>query len=177
MTLMRFGWALMMALCALGSAQAHPTGDSHLVLRPQPDGSVHIQWDVALRDLDDELLLDSDGDGRLQTGELRARWADIGAWAQPRLQLTTSAGPCPALGNPAKAAPEWVRVDGEHHARLRWSVQCPRSNARNPVTVRYTALSPSPDSPHRAVVRWRTAARSDRVLLGGPALEHEFQGW
>jgi len=175
MTMTRFACALGVALCTHGAAQAHPSGDSHVVLRPQPDGHVLIQWDVALRDLDDELLLDSDGDGRLQARELTARWPDIGAWAQPLVQLSTPAGPCTSLSSPARAAPAWVRRDGEHHARLRWSVQCPRSKGQAQVRLHYTALSPAPDSPHRAVVRWHGDARAERVLLGGPRQEHVFK--
>jgi hypothetical protein len=79
---------LLLLLCAWFSmpAMAHKASDSYLAL--QVDGrEVTGQWDVALRDIDFAIGLDSNGDGDITWGEVQARRADIGAWALGRLTL------------------------------------------------------------------------------------------
>jgi hypothetical protein len=56
------------------------------------------QWDIALRDIDFALGLDADGNGEITWGELRARHAEIDAWALGRLALTRG-GAC-GCGSP-----------------------------------------------------------------------------
>ncbi|MCM2289631.1 MAG: HupE/UreJ family protein, partial [Sulfuritalea sp.] len=65
---------------------AHKASDSYLVLDIKGD-AVSGQWDIALRDIDFALGLDADGDGAITWGELRARHAEIAAWALGRLSL------------------------------------------------------------------------------------------
>ncbi|MEY2860474.1 MAG: hypothetical protein RL392_932 [Pseudomonadota bacterium] len=67
-------------------AHAHKASDSYLVLDVQ-GAQVVGQWDIALRDIDFALGLDADGDGSITWGELRARHADINAWALNALSL------------------------------------------------------------------------------------------
>jgi len=74
------------------TAHAHKPSDSLLVLSPGAVGSG--RWDIAIRDLDDVLVLDADGDGGVTWGELRARQADVTAYALGRLHLRTPAGAC-----------------------------------------------------------------------------------
>ncbi len=87
--------AFKAALCAalglaLGLAaplvQAHKPSDSYLSLTVN-GGTVTGQWDIALRDLDFALGLDANGDGDITWGEVRARHADIAAYAQARLSV------------------------------------------------------------------------------------------
>ena len=55
---------------------AHKAGDSYLTI--EQDGPVlGVTWDVALRDLDVLLVLDSNNDHQLTWGEVRTRSADI----------------------------------------------------------------------------------------------------
>ena len=64
--------ALAFILCSAASARAHKPSDSYLTLRS--DGAqLAAQWDIALRDLDQAIGLDSDGDGAITWGEVRAR--------------------------------------------------------------------------------------------------------
>ena len=65
---------------------AHKASDSYLVLDIQ-GSEVSGRWDVALRDIDFALGLDRDGNGEITWGELRARHADIAAWALGRLSV------------------------------------------------------------------------------------------
>lgn len=67
---------LLLALAAAG-AQAHKASDAYLRLTPAADGGTQLRWDIALRDLDAVLDLDSDGDARLTWAEVRAAWTAI----------------------------------------------------------------------------------------------------
>ena len=87
---------------ASASAQAHKPSDSYLTLdwrggtaagEARPGGHVG-SWDIALRDLDDVLRLDADGDGAITGDELAGRAAAVSAYALSRLSLATGAGPC-----------------------------------------------------------------------------------
>jgi hypothetical protein len=88
--------ALALGLCA-APAMAHKPSDSYLTLKvagKQVDG----QWDIALRDLDMAIGLDADGNGELTWDEVRARHADIAAYALSRLALAVpNAGACPLI--------------------------------------------------------------------------------
>ena len=74
---------------------AHKPSDSYLTLKvtgKQVDG----QWDIALRDLDMAIGLDADGNGELTWDEVRAKHADIAAYALSRLALSVpNGGACP----------------------------------------------------------------------------------
>jgi hypothetical protein len=75
-------------LCA-APAQAHKASDSYLVLNVKGQ-EVSGQWDIALRDIDFAIGLDTNGDGDITWGEVRSRHADIDAWAIGRLALQRS---------------------------------------------------------------------------------------
>ena len=72
-------------LCA-GLAQAHKASDSYLQINVVPAG-LEVRWDIALRDLDIAIDLDSDADGKLTWGEIRAGWPRIEAYALQRLTI------------------------------------------------------------------------------------------
>ena len=86
--------ALAVATVA-ASGEAHKPSDSYLALLV--DGkTVEGQWDIALRDLDFALGLDANQDGAITWGEVRAKHADIAAYALSRLTLGPHDAPCPA---------------------------------------------------------------------------------
>jgi hypothetical protein len=82
---------LLLAIC--GSALAHKPSDSYLTIEVKAT-AIDGRWDIALRDLDFALQLDADGNGELTWGEVRARHADIAAYAAPRLRVTADEQPC-----------------------------------------------------------------------------------
>jgi hypothetical protein len=87
-------WMTLLLLLASFAAQAHKPSDSYLHLRI--DGAqVTGQWDIALRDLEQAIGLDGNGDGEITWGEVRARHADIAAYALARLSLAGDAKDCP----------------------------------------------------------------------------------
>ena len=87
--------ALLLLFASL-AAQAHKPSDSYLHLNI--DGArVTGQWDIALRDLEQAIGLDANGDGDITWGELRARQADIAAYALARLRIEGDAKNCPLV--------------------------------------------------------------------------------
>lgn len=156
-------------------AWAHKPSDSHLVLQPRDGGVVDVQWSVALRDLDDELGLDTNDDGRLSWGEVRRRWADISAWVRPHLRLTHAGQACEALPAPADGPPPALaqHTDGRY-AVLRWRHQCPPKGAEfNELSVDYRLFATT-DPTHRGIVRWPSGV----VVLGTNRPTHRmaFEG-
>lgn len=88
--------AVFLLLCALwaDSAHAHKPSDSYLILKT--DGAtIQGQWDIALRDLDFAIGLDSDGNGEITWGELRSRHQAIAAHILPRLHIQADQRGCP----------------------------------------------------------------------------------
>ena len=67
-------------------AQAHKSSDSYLQLDAAP-GRLEVRWDIALRDLDVALDIDSDADGKLTWGEVRAAMPRIESYALQRLAI------------------------------------------------------------------------------------------
>jgi hypothetical protein len=76
---------VLLALSAL-PALAHKASDSYLQLRLN-GVDVAGQWDIALRDIDFAIGLDTNGDGDITWGEVRSKHADMSAWALGRLSL------------------------------------------------------------------------------------------
>ncbi|MBE0615068.1 MAG: HupE/UreJ family protein [Burkholderiales bacterium] len=87
-------WLVLLLLFASFAAEAHKPSDSYLRLKI--DGAqITGQWDIALRDLEQAIGLDQDGNGEISWGELRARQPDIAAYALARLSLAGDAKNCP----------------------------------------------------------------------------------
>jgi hypothetical protein len=79
-------WVGAVLLLVAGLAYAHKASDSYLQIVAAP-GQLDVRWDIALRDLDVALDLDSDADGKLTWGEVRAAWPRIEAYALQRLAI------------------------------------------------------------------------------------------
>src|SRR5437870_10143146 len=83
-------------LCALlaGPVLAHKPSDAYLTL--DRDGvALSGQWDIALRDLDNAITLDTNGDGDITWGEVRTKHAEIAAYALERLRVSSAGHVCP----------------------------------------------------------------------------------
>jgi len=88
-------WLLWLALALqVMPVQAHKPSDSYLMLRPEGE-RIEAQWDIALRDLDYAIGLDSDNNGEITWGELRARHDAVAAYALAHLKLRTEGVDCP----------------------------------------------------------------------------------
>ena len=159
-------------LCA-GTAQAHKPSDSYLSVVLE-GSQLSGQWDIALRDLDFAIGLDSDGDGAITWGELRARHVDIAAYASARLMLRADGQPC-ALSVGAQAVDE--HTDGAYTVLpLRWACQrapgAAPNAAPNSLALEYRLFAEL-DPQHRGLLRL-SAAGSTRSAVFGPAaaLQH-----
>ncbi len=90
---------LLLALALLflaGAAAAHKASDSYLTLTRAPADSAafDLRWDIALRDLDNAITLDANGDGEITWGEVRAKHDAIVAYALSRLAISADGLPC-----------------------------------------------------------------------------------
>jgi len=90
-----FALVLLAITAVTGVASAHKPSDSYLSVAL--DGSrIEVRWDIALRDLDYAIALDTDGSGTITWGEVRSRQADIARYATSKLSLReVGAGECP----------------------------------------------------------------------------------
>jgi len=77
---------LCLALFGGSAAQAHKASDSYLQLTVAEPG-LSVRWDIALRDLDAAIDLDTDEDGRLTWAEVKAGWPRIESYALGRLVI------------------------------------------------------------------------------------------
>ena len=89
---MRFVITMLLCLLAV-PAWAHKPSDSYLSLAVQND-HIEGQWDIALRDLDTAIGLDSNGDGQLTWGEVRTKHDEITAYTLSRLALSAGTHRC-----------------------------------------------------------------------------------
>ncbi len=141
-------WLAFLACVLLipGAALAHKASDSYLALKVQ-GGKIEGQWDIALRDLDFAIGLDTNGDGEITWGELRARHADIDAYALARLSLGTGTAACPL-----RVTQHLVdnHTDGAYSV-LRLAAECPHEIST--LDVRYMLLFDL-DPQHKGLLRF-----------------------
>ncbi len=165
-----------LALCAAllsPSAQAHKPSDAYLTLTV--DGTqVEQRFDIALRDIDRDLVLDANDDGLLTWAEVKGRWSDIDRLASDALKLSADGQPCQA------GATGTAQLD--EHSDGRYAVLTRRWQCAVPVTalaIDYTLFART-DPSHRGVtqVRWgATAAVGEpAVLVAGAAAQVFHRG-
>jgi hypothetical protein len=146
-------------LLACAPALAHKPSDSYLTLTAGDD-PLRGQWDIALRDLEYAIGLDADGDGAITWGELRARHAQIAAYALARLTLWSDGQPC-------KAEAREQLID-EHsdgtYAVLRFAVLCPAAPRRT-LEIGYSLFADL-DPTHRGLVRVQHGTATASGVLG-----------
>jgi hypothetical protein len=90
--------ALLAALALLpGIALAHKESDAYVTLRTDPrnPNELHGEWDIALRDLDFAVGIDSNHDGRITWGEVKAHRGVIERYALPTLTVKGDGLTCP----------------------------------------------------------------------------------
>jgi hypothetical protein len=160
---------LLLALAAgTAPALAHAPSDAYLVLRAAPGSErVELRLDVALRDLEPELGLDADADGRVTWGELRAARAALESYAFAHLALASAGEPCPLRPAGLQAA----RHGGGGYAVLLAEASCRRPPTALELDYRlFAALDPQ----HRGLVRVEHASGTDSAVLGGARPRERF---
>jgi hypothetical protein len=152
---LRLLFCILLALSAL-PAWGHKASDSYLVLNVKGH-EVSGQWDIALRDIDFAIGLDTNGDGEITWGEVKARHADIDAWALGR--LTVQRG-----GDCALQVVEHLvdnHTDGAYTV-LRLSGSCPSSTQA--LSLNYRLLFDI-DALHRGLLRLELDGVSHTAVL------------
>jgi hypothetical protein len=150
--------ASLLLLLAPLAALAHKPSDSYLHLTRDGEGFAG-RWDVALKDLDDVLGLDAEGDGAITWGELRARQADLTGYVLGRLALGADGAPCALEPRDALRV---VRHSDGAYAVLDFQARCPA--APSALEVDYTLLFDR-DPQHRGIVQVGGAGASETLVL------------
>lgn len=153
---LRFLTALVL-LCLHLPSWAHKASDSYLVIDAQGT-ELKAQWDIALRDIDFAIGLDSDGNGEITWGELRTHQDPVQAWALSRLELSR-AGACDLRVTSMQVD---THTDGAY-AVLHISGQCP--GASGELGLRYRLLFDL-DNLHRGLLRLTLDGTTHSTVLG-----------
>ncbi len=156
----------LLLLLASFAAEAHKPSDSYL--RLSIDGAKVIgQWDIALRDLEQAIGLDANGDGDITWGELRARQADIAAYALARLSIEGDAKRCP------------LRVTGhqvDHHSDgayevLRFAADCAATPAA--IDIGYSLFFDF-DAQHKGLLNLEYQRRTQSLVFSAERARQRF---
>jgi hypothetical protein len=158
---------ILLGLLLLQSAHAHKPSDSYLTLRVN-GAAVDGQWDIALRDLDFAIGLDTDGDAQITWGEVRSRQAEIDAYAMARLQLGSAGKNCPA-----QVSEHLIddHTDGAY-AVLRFHAQCPA--AIDTLEARYSLFFDI-DPQHKGLLRLEYAGASSTGIFSPETARQSFK--
>ncbi len=160
---------LAAVLCAsAGLASAHKPSDSYLTLKTE-GATVTGHWDIALRDLDFAIGLDADGDGNITWGEVRARHADIAAYALARLTLRQAGQACQLTVGVQQVD---SHTDGAYSV-LPLNAVCPAAAARDALEVTYRLFADL-DPQHRGLLNLQTSQGTRTAVLGPQASVQQF---
>ncbi len=161
---MRFNRSGVLALVLLlvlasAPAQAHKPSDSYLRLNFESGQALTGRWDIALRDLEYAIGLDSNADGAITWGELKAQRGALFAYALARLGITAGGEPCASIPGALKTT---EHTDGGY-AVLYFAVECNAPVDRFTVDYRlFTDLDPS----HRGLLQVRGDGLANTAVLG-----------
>jgi HupE / UreJ protein len=150
------------------TAWAHKPSDSYLTINVKA-AAIEGQWDIALRDLDFALTLDADGNGELTWGEVRARHADIAAYATQRLAVTADDKPC-SLSIGEQQIDE--HTDGLYSV-LPLALQCEAASPTR-VALNYTLFAEL-DPQHRGLLNLSARGASRSAVLGPQQAAQSFE--
>jgi len=161
--------ALIVLLLALATAPAfaHKPSDAYLTL--ERDGvALTGRWDIALRDLDNALTLDANGDGEITWGEVRAKHAEIAAYVLARLRIASAGSACDvAVTRHAIDA----HTDGAY-AVLELAGKCAQSAPTLAIDYR---LFFDIDPQHRGLLNLVEGGKSSSVVFGADS-SHQIVG-
>ena len=165
---MRLLLALVLFLAA-SLGHAHKPSDSYLAIVIGSEG-LRGQWDIALRDLDYALGVDTDGNGEITWGEVRAKHADISAYALARLSLSADGRHC-ALAPIEHLVDD--HSDGAYEV-LRFSIACGGTPVPRRIEIEYSLFADL-DPSHRGMLRIQHGAGSTTAILGPDRPKQRFE--
>lgn len=155
--------ALLLGLvCVSLPAFAHKESDAYLTLRTDP-GNDHVlkgQWDIALRDLDFAIGIDSNHDGAITWGEVQAHRAETERYALARLAIKGDGLTC-AMDPGGQKIDD--HTDGVYDVIL-FNAVCDKE-IPSKLTVVYH-LFQDVDPYHRGIITIHTAKATAGAVLG-----------
>jgi len=152
-------WWLLCLWCLCSVSYAHKASDSYVTLTANDAGVVSIRWDIALRDVDVLLAVDSNNDRQLTWAELLAKTSALEQLAQANLSLQRQQQDCEPYLFSAPLAVD-SHTDGQY-AVLTMTSQCAPAGAW---AVKYQLLA-NIDTGHRAIVSWQQDQLAARVVV------------
>jgi hypothetical protein len=149
-------------------ALAHKPSDSYLTITIR-DAHIDVRWDIALRDLDNELGLDANDDGLLTWGEVRRRQTDVDALVWSQLHISANGERCRLArsARPPFAHSLDTHSDGTYDV-VEFALDCSRVPTLLGLEYRLFANS---DPTHRGILRLRESAGLagfERAAVLGP---------
>jgi HupE/UreJ protein len=161
--------ALLLLLILVASpASGHKASDAYVTIE-HSGPALRGQWDIALRDLDNALGLDANGDGDITWGEVRARHADIAVYALQRLAISSGGERCVLA--PAKQSID-THTDGAY-AVLTFSGRC--AGAGRTLAIGYRLFA-GLDPQHRGLLNLIEDGRSRSVVFAADSPEQIVGG-
>ncbi len=118
-------WPCVLLLIAIaiaiasGSAQAHSSSNSYITVSRFNEAAV-LRADINLRDIDLVFDLDQNKDGKVSWGETLAKTAELKAWLEQGIQLSTTGQKCAQAQMNIKASDH---ADGTYLS-VEWTVAC-----------------------------------------------------
>ena len=141
---------------------AHKASDGYLTIEHR-NATLDVRVDLALRDLENAIGLDSDGDGVITWRELRSRHADIAAYVTRGLAISSAGERCVLT----PVAHEVDRHTDGAYAVLRLSGRCTADSPA--LSINYRLLF-DVDGTHRGLVRYVAADGGTKsIVLTGDA--------
>jgi len=160
----RFVLILLLSLW-VAPAYAHKPSDSYLMLSGEGD---HLtgQWDIALRDLDYAIGLDTDGNGEITWGEVKAKHKEIAAYA-----LAIAAD---GVGCPMRVTEHLIdnHSDGAYEV-MRFAVDC--LAAPRVLTIKYSLFFDL-DPQHRGLLRLEEQGRTHTAVFSPDRETWQLEG-
>jgi len=156
----------LMSCCGM-AAHAHKPSDSYLTLHIA-DHTIEGQWDIALRDLEYAIGIDSDGNGELTWDEVRAKHADIAAYALSRLRLSSAGAAC-------HVTPHEQLIDRHSdgaYAVLRFTAAC--ATGIESLELQYKLLFDL-DPQHRGLVQLEHAGQTSTAIFSPDHAQQHLQ--
>ncbi len=141
-------------------AHAHSASTAYLRLLPR-DATVAVQLSVALRDLDYAVGLDTNGDGRITWGEVRARETAIDAYALSHLAIAADGAGCP----PGPVTHLTDQLSDGAYAVLQFNAAC--SGKPHRLRIDYSLLFDQ-DTLHRGLINIVTSNGANHAGVVSP---------
>ena len=144
-------WPCVLFLIAIasGSAQAHSSSNSYITVSSLNEATV-LRADINLRDIDLVFDLDQNKDGKVSWGETLAKTAELKAWLEQGIQLSTTSRKCALAQMNIKASDH---ADGTYLS-VEWTVACLdiAEDGLSGLKLRYDLMFDQ-DNLHRALVK------------------------